>query len=105
MAIQNFGDKIEYQDDCWILPVSLTHDLLGQEWQALCNKMPRSGSWHLDAQRLQEIDSSTLSFLLECLRSAKRHAVDLKISALSQKIKALLGVYGVAHLFEKIIKD
>ncbi|MCX7123290.1 MAG: STAS domain-containing protein, partial [Gammaproteobacteria bacterium] len=65
----------------------------------------KSGMWKMDAHQLQEIDSSTLSFFLECLRTANRNKIDLKISCLSAKIKALLQVYGVAHLFKNIIED
>ena len=103
--IKNYGEKIEYLDDRWVLPVSLTHDNLGPNWESVHQKMPKSGPWKLDAHQLQEIDSSTLSFFLECLRTAQRNQIDLKISSLSSKIKALLNVYGVAHLFEKIIED
>ncbi len=103
--IQNYGEKIECQGDRWILPPSLTHDNLSSEWERLRQKMPKTGRWSLDAHRLQEIDSATLSFFLECLRTANRNQVDFEITSLNQKIKALLHVYGVAHLFDKIMKD
>jgi phospholipid transport system transporter-binding protein len=105
MTLKNYGEKIEYLADRWVLPASLTHDNLAFHWSEVRQKMPKSGVWHVDAHRLHEIDSSTLSFLLECLRSARRYQVTLKLTALNAKIKALLQVYGVAHLFEKIIED
>ena len=103
--IKNYGEKIEFLDDCWVLPVSLTHDNLGPGWDNLHQKMPKSGIWNMDARQLKEIDSSTLSFFLECLRTARQRKVSLKISSLNSKIKALLNVYGVGHLFEQVIED
>ncbi len=105
MPIENYGEKIQYLDDRWVLPASLTHDNLGMSWEAVRQQMPKSGAWHIDAHQLHEIDSSTLSFFLECLRTAQQRDLEVKITQVNAKIKALLQVYGVAHLFEKIIKD
>jgi ABC-type transporter Mla MlaB component len=103
--IKNYGEKIEYLSDRWVLPPSLTHDNLSESWESVRQQMPKSGVWHIDAHQLHEIDSSTLSFFLECLRIAERRQINVTITQVNAKIKALLQVYGVAHLFDKIIKD
>jgi len=51
----------------------------------------------VDFQKLNEVDSSAVAFMLECVRVSKRQA---KFRFLPKALRGLVNLYGVAELFD-----
>ena len=83
------------------LPAVLTHAQAGACLEQLCADAASSGPLVvLDAQALQEFDSSALAVLLELRRACLRLGKQLTIEGAPVRLMHLASLYGVRALLE-----
>ncbi len=55
----------------------------------------------IDCSQIEEADSATISFLIACLRYAKRQNKELNIKGMKERLLKLAPLYGVEQLLAK----
>jgi ABC-type transporter Mla MlaB component len=54
----------------------------------------------IDCSQIEKADSATISFLIACLRYAKKQNRELNISGMGERLLKLASLYGVEQLFK-----
>jgi phospholipid transport system transporter-binding protein len=81
-----------------VLPERVTLTEATQVLTVLESRLPATGVVQLDASALQTFDSSVVAVLLALQRRLATHSQKLKVCQRSDRLQALLTLYGVAEL-------
>jgi phospholipid transport system transporter-binding protein len=81
-----------------VLPERVTLTEATQVLTALESRLPTTGVVQLDASALQIFDSSVVAVLLALQRRLATHGQKLQVCQRSDRLQALLTLYGVAEL-------
>jgi phospholipid transport system transporter-binding protein len=81
-----------------VLPGRVTLTEATQVLTALESRLPTTGVVQLDASALQTFDSSVVAVLLALQRRLATHGQKLQVCQRSDRLQALLTLYGVAEL-------
>ena len=81
-----------------VLPERVTLTEATQVLTALESRLPATGVVQLDASALQTFDSSVVAVLLALQRRLATHGQKLQVCQRSDRLQALLTLYGVAEL-------
>ncbi|MFY8125197.1 MAG: STAS domain-containing protein [Hydrogenophaga sp.] len=81
-----------------VLPERVTLSEATQVLADLESRLPSSGLVLLDASALQTFDSSVVAVLLALQRRLATHGQKLQVCQRSDRLQALLTLYGVAEL-------
>jgi phospholipid transport system transporter-binding protein len=81
-----------------VLPERVTLAEATQVLRALESRLPPAGVVQLDASALQTFDSSVVAVLLALQRRLATHGQKLQVCQRSDRLQALLTLYGVAEL-------
>ena len=81
-----------------VLPERVTLTEATQVLTVLESRLPATGVVQLDASALQTFDSSVVAVLLALQRRLATHCQKLQVCQRSDRLQALLTLYGVAEL-------
>jgi phospholipid transport system transporter-binding protein len=81
-----------------VLPERVTLTEATQVLTVLESRLPATGVVQLDASALQTFDSSVVAVLLALQRRLATHGQKLQVCQRSDRLQALLTLYGVAEL-------
>ena len=81
-----------------VLPERVTLTEATQVLTVLESRLPTTGVVQLDASALQTFDSSVVAVLLALQRRLATHGQKLQVCQRSDRLQALLTLYGVAEL-------
>ncbi|GAB4224087.1 MAG: STAS domain-containing protein [Francisella sp.] len=95
---------INISNDTWIIDYELTLKTVGVLYKFFKNNCKKIDKiWIVDFAKASKIDSAGLSLIIEYIKYAKRHNIELKLKNIDQKTISLANVHGLKNILEEYI--
>ncbi|APC96215.1 STAS domain-containing protein [Francisella frigiditurris] len=91
-------------NDVWHIETNLTLDtvaLINKKYKKALLRLKKD--WTIDFEKSKDIDCSGLSLIIEYIKYAKNHNINLRLEKLNSKALSLAEVHGIDDIIKEFI--